>query len=300
MTVANYVELNPRFTASPLVPPSVAQVRRRLSQTAAALAAALAQPASELAAGNMTASGVAVVRRAAAQRVLPSLEAERANLDRIEAERAEALASQHRAAADAEARLSPSVLARAAATARLFDAGGAGDKGARERFVRDVDAGATDAVLAACQLSAYGPMAAVAERGRERFLLSVVPPEKVRELRAMTCTLGLVRSELDALLDEVRAIARSGEEPRLTGSALLERANDAERVALIEEGQGLGVFEPSSTSTGTPSTKGSDRVPAVAAAADANRGAVPSGIASGGGRPLSSGAALVQRANGGR
>jgi hypothetical protein len=274
MGVSAFVSPSPKFTTA--APSGVASVRARLARLASELAVELGRPAAELAAQRLTVEGAAHLRRAAAQRALPSLEAERASLDRLEGERIAAHESQLRAAADAEARLSPSVLARAAQTARLFDAGGAGDKGARERFVQAVDAGELDAVYGALMLSPFGPLATVAERGRERFLASVVPPSKRDELRALTVALAVVRGEFDALHDAVAAIAKTGLEKPDTAASLLARANDEDRTAAIEEGRRLGVFEPAAVSVGAASPQ-RDRLVAVGEGAASNRGSAATG-----------------------
>lgn len=280
MAVLNHVSPHPKFSDSALVPSSVAALRKRLSTIAAALAGELAKPSDQLAQGILTMAGAQQLRRQAAARSLVAIDAEVPALLRIEAEVEAARASQDAAVAAAEAALPVSTMMRAQTTASYFSgaaAAGTADAGERKRFTEAVHNGAREAVLAAALLPAFGPWASLHEVARTKFAASVIPPAKAKELRALDVSVRIARGELTDLRDIVDQIAKSGTEPAPDARALLERANDADRNALVAEGIELGIFQPPSTSTGTPSTAGTNRIPAMVAGEASNVGVVRTG-----------------------
>jgi hypothetical protein len=278
MSVSNHASPSPKFTSS--APSGPANVRNRLARIASELAVELGRPAAELAAGRLTMAGVQNIRRQAAARVLPAIDVERANVEHLEAEVAEAQRSQDRAVASAEAALPPSTIGRAQATASLFNARGGtteGDVQARGRFAKDVHDGVRDAVLGALFLSPYGQMAELHEVAHRKFAESVIPATKLAELRGLDVATKLVRMEAEDLHAAVAAVAKTGDDEPLTGAELLQRANDATRNGLIQTGRELGIIEAPTVSNGTAKGDQIDRLATVGAAAASNRGAAATG-----------------------
>lgn len=258
---------------------SAALARGALAELARATLAELDTPARELEAERLTIAGAQAQRRAIAERALARLEGPvTAKVKKAEGEAEAARANATRAARDAEAKLPASVVARAAATARLVADVNPADAPSRERlakFAEDVRAGVEDAVLAALQLSSYGPHAELQRVAVERFADAQFVPTARGDVRRLEVAARIVRFELDELRASLAAMARTGEQPPMTARALLATSNDADRVQVLAEAERLGVVEPSTASIGSaPTPRGSDRT-AAGLFALANGGAQP-------------------------
>lgn len=254
--------LHPRLRAEHTELEHALRAAGAIDKLASDAAAATERAASDLAAGNITQKRASDVRKAEAERYLEqAMTGELARLvERAQGAAREVVLQQRQALAKIEAGVGAFEATRAtqAADLLLHEATDA----MRTEFYTAVRNGDREAVLAGCALPSWGPHAAIGKLARRKLLESAHGAASLDRDRRVELGALIVGEWYADLLDTLESIADSGKEaPEMDPRALLERANDADRIKWLGEAVALGVVEPPSESIAEPSSGKPDNAP---------------------------------------